>query len=90
MAKSNYGQVKRQKEAARKARQQEKLDRRRAELARLPVNASEAGRETGRRMPGCRIFWRLPPRENIFACHMPTSFLITWRSKRFSTPGGVE
>lgn len=33
MAKTNYGQIKKQKEAARKARQQKKMDRRQARPA---------------------------------------------------------
>ena len=37
MARSNYGQVKRAKEAARKARQQKKLDRRQARTSTAPV-----------------------------------------------------
>lgn len=45
MAKSNYGQVKRQKEAARKARQQEKLDRRQARAAAIPAE-HDASAET--------------------------------------------
>jgi hypothetical protein len=41
MAKTNYGQIKKQKEAARKARQQKKLDRRQARPA--DVTQEEAG-----------------------------------------------
>jgi len=41
MAKTNYGQIKKQKEAARKARQQKKLDRRQARPA--DVTQEETG-----------------------------------------------
>lgn len=41
MAKTNYGQIKKQREAARKARQQKKLDRRQARPA--DVTQQETG-----------------------------------------------
>jgi hypothetical protein len=43
MAKRNYGQVKRQKEASRKARQQKKQERRQARAPELDAPASPSG-----------------------------------------------
>jgi hypothetical protein len=46
MAKPNYGQMKKQKEAARKARQQAKADRRQARVAGSTEDAPEAAADT--------------------------------------------
>ena len=45
MAKPNYGQMKKQKEAARKARQQAKVVRRQARVAGSPEDAPEGAAE---------------------------------------------
>ena len=45
MAKPNYGQMKKQKEAARKARQQAKVNRRQARVLGSPEDAPEGAAE---------------------------------------------
>ena len=45
MAKPNYGQMKKQKEAARKARQQAKVNRRQARVAGSPEDVPEGAPE---------------------------------------------